>query len=260
MRIASLGSGSRGNGTLVADGTSMVLIDLGFSVRESEMRLARLGVEPTAIDAIMVTHEHADHIGGVAAFATRFGIPVHMSSGTYFSGFERHDHEGGGYGIHRFDSHRPFDIAGLSVTPVPVPHDAREPCQFVISNGRHRVGVLTDIGHITPHVTDQYSCLDVLLLECNYDPGMLREGPYPWRLKQRVGGIYGHLGNDQAAALVDSLDLSQLQHLVLSHISEKNNLPGLARSCIGGAVGHWHGDLLVADQDLGFDWIELKQP
>lgn len=259
MQIASLGSGSRGNGTLVTDGTSTILIDLGFSVKETAVRLARLSVEPAAIDAIVVTHEHADHIGGVAAFAAKYNTPVHMSPGTYYSGFRDRDKlSDGDNPVCRFNSHRPFAIAGFTVMPVPVPHDAREPCQFVITDGRHRVGVLTDVGHITPHVLDQYGALDALLLECNYDPDMLVRGPYPHRLKQRVGGIYGHLGNDQAAGLVDSLDLSTLQHLVISHISEKNNLPTLARSCITDVVGHWHGNLVVADQNLGFDWIALK--
>jgi phosphoribosyl 1,2-cyclic phosphodiesterase len=252
VRIASLGSGSRGNGTLIEDGDTRLLVDLGFSIKDTTARLHRLGCMPQDVSAVLVTHEHADHISGVIAFAEKFAIPVYMSAGTYYSRRDKLNSE-----VVRFSSHRTFSIGSLNVEPVPVPHDAREPCQFVFSAGGHRVGLLTDIGHITPHVVDRYHQLDVLMLECNYDPNMLSSGPYPFKLKQRVAGSYGHLSNLQAAELVSGMDCSALGHVVVSHISEKNNLPELAMSAVNEALGHWHGDLLLSDQDCGFDWLSV---
>lgn len=252
MRVASLGSGSRGNGTLIEDGDTRLLVDLGFSVKETTARLLRLGCTPQDISAVLVTHEHADHISGVIAFAEKFCIPVYMTAGTYYSRAKKISSE-----VVRFSSHRSFTVGSLGVEPVTVPHDAREPCQFVFSSGQVRVGLLTDIGHITPHVVDRYHQLDILMLECNYDPHMLASGPYPYKLKQRVAGSYGHLSNKQAAELLNATQSGGLGHLVISHISEKNNLPALAMTAVNEALGHWHGNLVLADQDCGFDWLAV---
>ena len=252
MRVASLGSGSRGNGTLVEDENTCILVDLGFTLKETLRRLSRLGRSPDDIDAIIVTHEHADHINGVAPFARKFSTPVYMTPGTY-----NPKRQGAFPSLHKINCHRNFRIGGIGIEPVPVPHDAKEPCQFVLSSRGIKVGVLTDLGHITPYVELQYQSCDALLLEFNHDPGMLADGPYPYPLKMRVGGMHGHLSNEQAAKLVEKVDLGRLQHLVISHISEKNNLPELASNALEPALRDWSGDTYIADQLEGLTWIEV---
>jgi phosphoribosyl 1,2-cyclic phosphodiesterase len=253
MRFASLGSGSKGNATLVEAGGTRVLVDCGFSCAETVKRLARFGLEADALDAILVTHEHSDHISGVARLSRRYGLPVWMTAGTEAV------HKGGELASwHCINSHQPFTVGDLQVQPFPVPHDAREPCQFVFSDGRRRLGLLTDVGSITPHMIAALDGLDALVLECNHDPSMLAAGPYPPGLKQRVGGPYGHLSNQQAAELLEKINTSSLQHLVAAHISEQNNLPQLAFDCLTMAVGDNMGAIIVANQPDGMPWLGIN--
>ena len=149
-------------------------------------------------------------------------------------------------------------LGSLSIEPVTVPHDAKEPCQYLVTTESVTIGVLTDLGHITTHVIERYRECDALLLECNHDTEMLADGPYPYPLKQRVGGDYGHLNNQQAAQLLESVNLNRLRHLVISHISEQNNLPRLARDAVEPALSSWSGSLVTANQAEGFDWILLN--
>lgn len=253
MRISSLGSGSRGNGTLIEDGDTCILVDLGFTLKEAVRRLHRLERDPQDIDAILVTHEHADHIHGVAAFARKYKTAVYLTPGTYNA-----DRMGVLPEMRKVNCHRSFRINSIGVEPVPVPHDAREPCQYILSSGRRKVGVLTDLGHITPFVEQQYERCDALLLECNHDVKMLMEGPYPWPLKQRVGGIHGHLSNEQAAGLLHKIELERLQHLIICHISEQNNLPELATEALREPIDGWDGRLHLANQADGFGWLEIE--
>lgn len=252
MRFASLGSGSRGNAALVQAGRTCVLVDCGFSVRETVVRLERLGVAPEAIAAILVTHEHNDHVSGVGPFARRFGTPVWMTQGTWtrFTGGELPQ-------VRLFNCHEPFAVGDLAVEPFPVPHDAREPCQFVFGDGAVRLGVLTDVGRATQHIE---ACLDrceALLLECNHDPHLLATGPYPPSLQARVAGALGHLSNGQAAALLARIDQARLQHVVAAHLSEKNNRPALAQQALAGALGCGADWIGLASQDEGFGWREI---
>ncbi len=251
VRFASLGSGSKGNGTLIDDGETCVLIDLGFTIKETVRRLTRLEMTPDRLSAILVTHEHADHIHGVAGFARKFGVPVYLTPGTY------QEKMGALPSLTKINCHEPFTIGTFEVNPVTVPHDAKEPCQFVLRSNGHTIGVLTDLGHITPHVVNAYRECDALLLECNHDVAMLAEGPYPYPLKQRVGGDYGHLNNHQAAELVQDINLARLKHLVVSHISEQNNQTELALQALAPLLEGWSGDLLAATQNEGFGWISL---
>ena len=254
MRFASLGSGSEGNGLVVEAGCTRVLIDCGFGVRDTAARLARLGLAPGDLAAILVTHEHSDHVGGVAAFAARHDIPVWLTFGTLEAIGDRLQSVPRVYGL---DSHDVLAIGDVEVRPFPVPHDAREPVQFVIGDGSSRLGVLTDIGMTTPFVEASLSGCDGLVLECNHDSSMLANGIYPFPLKQRISGRYGHLCNDAAAALLRSIDTSKLRHVVAAHLSLQNNTPALARTALAGALGctpEWIG---IADQSLGFAWREL---
>ncbi len=250
MRFASLGSGSRGNATLVESGSTCVMVDCGFSCAEVEKRLARLKRTPADIDAILVTHEHTDHIGGVGRLARKYGIPVWATAGTLSAG------QGGDIAYpNTFNCHRPFVIGALEVRPFPVPHDAREPCQFVFGDGRARLGMLTDIGSLTPHVVRSLDAVDALILEFNHDTGMLADGPYPPRLKQRVGGDFGHLNNAQAAGLLQRLDRSRLRRLVAAHLSEKNNHPDRVRDVLDDTLAGDACEVVIACQEQGFDWF-----
>jgi phosphoribosyl 1,2-cyclic phosphodiesterase len=228
MRFASLGSGSRGNAHLLETDGARVLLDCGFAAREVESRLARLGVSAQSLDAILVTHEHADHIRGLGPLARRYGLPTWMTSGTYV---------GANCGelprLHTIDCHEGrFMIGDLEVLPYPVPHDSREPCQFVFQCRGLRLGVLTDTGRVTPHILAKLQHCDSLILEFNHDQQMLANGPYPPSLQARVGGGLGHLNNDQSLALLANLETGRLQHLVAAHLSEKNNSPECVRQAI----------------------------
>lgn len=256
MQFSSLGSGSKGNSTLVeAEGTT-ILVDCGFSMRETERRLQRLSREIQQASAILVTHEHGDHVRGVASLSKKYNIPVWSSRGTAKAAKLEGLQELGLWKC--IDIHQTFEIDSIQIQPIPVPHDAKEPCQFIFSDGDWRVGVLTDTGSITPYIEEQYSGCDALILEANHDEEMLANGSYPMSLKHRVGGDYGHLNNEQAKDLLTAIDISKLQYLVASHISDKNNTVALARDKMSEALDAEASWIDVASQDEGLNWRVLK--
>ena len=199
MQFSSLGSGSRGNCTVVETAGTTVLIDCGFSMRETEQRLQRIGRELSQVSAILVTHEHGDHVRSVASLSKKYKLPVWSSRGTAKAAkLEKLEH------WHCIDIHQKFEIDGFQIQPIPVPHDAKEPCQFIFTDGDWRLGILTDTGSITPYIEEQYSACDAFILEANHDKTMLENGAYPPSLKHRVAGNYGHLNNEQAKDLLNS--------------------------------------------------------
>lgn len=252
MRFSSLGSGSRGNATLVEWQDTCVMVDCGFSVRETVRRLAVLGRTPEDINAIVVTHEHSDHWKGVLPFAKKFGTRVFLTAGCLKS----QEVDERSCSLERIDSHNPFQIGDLCLTPVPVPHDAREPVQFIFEGGHLRFGVLTDLGSLTPYVEQKYADCDGLLVEANHDLEMLANGSYPAFLKERVGGQWGHLNNQQTASLLSNIDLMRIQRLVIGHISDKNNSLELVKRAVAPLL-HDQGNLHYATQNQGFNWLEL---
>ncbi len=254
MRFASLGSGSQGNALVVEAGRTRVLLDCGFGLKDIKARLARHGLEADDLDAIIVTHEHDDHVGGVSRLAQKHEIPVYLTYGT-LTALEgaRSDMAQ----ITVIDSHTPFAIGDIEARPYPVPHDAREPAQFVFSDGRASLGVLTDAGSSTPHIESMLSGLDALVLECNHDRDLLANGSYPPYLKQRIGSRFGHLENGTAAQLLASLDCSRLQHLVAAHLSQQNNTPELARTAMARVLNCTPDWIGVADQQNGFAWRDI---
>lgn len=254
MRFASLGSGSEGNALLVAAGQTRVLMDCGFGLQDTLMRLERLGVSAEQLSGIVVTHEHGDHIGGVARLARKFDLPVWLTHGTLRSQAKALANVAG---IREIDPHLAFAIGDIEVIPYPVPHDAAEPVQFVFSDGARRLGVLTDTGSSTAHIEQTLSGCDALVLECNHDAGMLMACDYPYSLKQRVGGRFGHLNNQQAAAILASLDLGRLQHLIAAHLSRTNNTPALAVRALSVAARCDESWVGVASQQEGFSWREI---
>jgi len=255
MRFASLGSGSEGNALVVQQGSTTLLMDCGFKLSETVARLERLGLDPSALTGIVVTHEHGDHIGGVPRLAQQYQLPVWMTHGTRRA-HAKFLHKLSQ--IHEIDPHQKFAIGELEVQPYLVPHDAEEPVQYVFSNGAKRLGVLTDVGGSTPHIETTLSGCDALVLECNHDVGMLAKSAYPNSLKRRVGGRFGHLNNSDAATLLSRLDNSRLQHLIAAHLSRQNNTPALAVQALSSVLNcaaNWVG---VATQDDGLDWRELS--
>ena len=257
MRFASLGSGSEGNALLVeaqSDATTTrVLLDCGFSAKEVERRLNRLGASAEGLDAILITHEHSDHIGSALTLARKWSIPLYMSWGTARAvGADEADVD-----LQVLWGDEAVAIGDLSVLPYTVPHDAREPLQYVLSNGASRLGVLTDVGTSTPHISSVLSGCDALVLECNHDVRMLAESRYPQSLKARIGGNHGHLNNDAAAEILASLDRSRLRHLVAAHLSQQNNSPALAQAAMAHVLGAAPTEVVVASQGEGFAWLSL---
>ena len=256
MRLASLGSGSKGNATLIQADDTLVLVDCGFTVKETLVRLAQRGLSIDSLSAILVTHEHGDHVRGAGALARKADCPVYSTFGTACAVREKP----ASFRNANWQEVRPgrhFQVGALEILPVLVPHDAREPCQYRFNWQGRTAGVLTDLGSVTPHVVDAYGECDALVLECNHDRRMLEGGPYPISLKRRVGGMLGHLSNDQAAALLRQTNVDRLQHLVLSHLSEQNNTALLAQGAIEQVMTCGRERIGVASQTEGFDWLQI---
>jgi phosphoribosyl 1,2-cyclic phosphodiesterase len=257
MRFCSLGSGSSGNATVVeaSSGTTLsrALIDCGFSLRELELRLARVGLAPDDLDAVFVTHEHGDHIGCALTLARRHRLPLWMSRGTWLAigapdapGLLNFARDG-----------EPIVLGDLVLKPYTVPHDAQEPLQLSCTNGARRLGVLTDVGSITPHLLMHLRACDALLLECNHDRDLLAASSYPASLKARIGGRFGHLANDVSAQLLAACMHAGLRQLVAAHLSERNNRPALVRAALAAASGIPAEEIVVADPLTGFDWLAV---
>lgn len=251
MKIASLGSGSKGNATLVSGDGTNILVDCGFSLRQFEKRLALLDIMPQDIDALLITHEHSDHCGGVVRIAAKFDIPVWTTYGTGRAVFESSSD------FNKLSGGQVVTIGSFNVLPVTVPHDAGEPVQFVFcqNNTGKRLGILTDTGHITRHIIEAYENLDGLLLEFNYDQEMLENGPYPYSLKQRVSGSLGHLSNDQSIGLLKEINTQYMRCLIAAHISEKNNSISIVEKQLDQL--DFLPKPIMASQESGFGWISV---
>ncbi|HSV34834.1 MAG TPA: MBL fold metallo-hydrolase [Ramlibacter sp.] len=255
IRFKSLGSGSSGNATVVQARSETrlthLLIDCGLGIRQLDARLRQAGMLADQIDAIFITHEHADHIGCARRLAIRERIPVWMSQGTYVALGEP-DFDG----LLRIACDSvDIELGALQVRPFTVPHDAREPLQLTCTDGDVRLGVLTDLGHASSHVLEHLQACRSLLLECNHDPQLLAASSYPPFLKRRVGGDWGHLANDAAAAIAQALVPGGLQQVVAAHLSEQNNRPELARQALAAAMGCSEADVHVADGPAGCGWL-----
>ncbi len=259
IRFASLASGSKGNCLVAEVGGSRLLLDCGLGPRDTAKRLGRLGLEPSDVTGIIVTHEHDDHVGGAFTFAAKHGLPVWITHGTWRATVESGKADAGGeVQVNIIDGRTAFSVGDIHVQPFTVPHDAREPVQFVVSDGASRLGVLTDIGAPTAHVASVLSGCDALVLECNHDLDLLGRSGYPKWLRDRISGPFGHLDNGQSGRLLAGLDRSRLKHVVGAHLSQQNNRPELARDALAGAMGcepDWVG---IATQEEGFDWREVR--
>jgi phosphoribosyl 1,2-cyclic phosphodiesterase len=332
VRFTVLASGSKGNSTVVSGGRTRILVDAGLSCRELFRRMKLAGEEPETLDAILITHEHSDHVSGVAVTARKLGIPVYFTEGTHRawmrwltprrqmtyaqwmeqcrkqaaerqaeadaaeaeceadeeqampsgSSVDGIDPNGAADvpcelvqpdaaaepvagqppsrkedptwlpAVEYFEAGQPFEIGDIAVSPFTIPHDAADPVGFVFQAEGVRMGVATDLGYIPPNVKAQLKGLDLLLLESNHDLEMLRDGPYPWSVKQRVLSRVGHLSNEAAAGFLENGYDGQAAYVILAHLSESNNLPELARvtaeRALSGRPSLLANRLLLAEQ------------
>ncbi len=259
LRFKSLASGSSGNATLIecssGTRTTRMLVDCGLKLKTLQARLAEAGTDLDHLDAIFITHEHGDHIGCVRHVLKYRQLPVWMSQGTYLA---VHDAQWETFRpwIHLTRDGDTIELGELKAAPFTVPHDAREPLQLRVSDGNRRMGLVTDLGHVTPHVVNALANCHALLLEANHDPGLLQNSRYPEFLKVRVGGAWRHLSNQAAADLLSQVAHSDLQRVVAAHLSERNNTPALAQQHLSAVLGCAPRDIDVADPVYGTDWIE----
>ena len=256
MRFASLASGSSGNCLVAEASGTVVLVDCGLSLTETERRLARAGLEPSQVSALLVTHEHGDHACGAFEFAAAHRIAVYLTHGT-LAALKAEGKVLDGVALSIVNGRQSFFVDGIQVLPFTVPHDAREPVQYVLSDGASRLGVLTDVGISTSHVEKMLSGLDALVLECNYDRDLLWNGGYPRWLKERIAGPFGHLDNRESERLLAALDRSRLKHVIGAHLSQQNNRPALARAALARALGCEESWIGIAGQDDGFGWRSI---
>ncbi|RMG46454.1 MAG: MBL fold metallo-hydrolase [Acidobacteria bacterium] len=264
MRINVLGSSSAGNSTLVVAGSTRVLIDVGFSARETRRRLAAIGEEASQLSAIIITHEHSDHIRGVPVLARSLGIPVFMSRRT----LEAWNALKSGETMatrHFIAAEESFQIGDLTFHPFAVPHDAVETLAFNIEARGVKVGFVTDLGYIPQMVAQRLKGADAIILEANHDLEMLRLGPYPWAVKQRVMSRHGHLSNEEMARFLREDFDGRAEYIMLIHLSQQNNHPEIARLAAVEALTS-RGPLLARDAerrvrisypDRPSEWIEL---
>lgn len=265
VAVTVLASGSRGNCTLVSSSGTRLLIDAGLSCRELMRRMQLRGEDPRCLDAILITHEHSDHVGGLHVLAKRLKIPVYMTGATH-DAYRRWARDSAGNRINlerleRFASGRCFQIGDITVMPFTIPHDAVDPVGFTFCSDGVKVGVCTDLGYMPPSVRHHLRGCQILMIESNHDLELLRGGPYPWSVKQRVMSRVGHLSNDALADFLTSDYDGGAEFLILAHLSEQNNHPEIARMTAERALGDQRSfvrnHVMLAPQDEPLPAVRL---
>lgn len=235
MEIISLKSSSKGNSCLVSSGATKILVDCGISGRAAAAALEKNGVAPEELAGILVTHEHSDHIKGIGVMMRRYGIPVYANSATWAAMTGDLGKLNSDY-IKIFEKAEPFSVGDIGVTPFEIPHDAAYPVGYKFDDGHDSGAVATDMGVLTEDVMRTIAGCRTVLLESNHDIGMLEAGSYPYPLKQRIRGSLGHLSNDDAGKGAELLVKMGSEKIILGHLSEENNYPGLAFETVKSAL------------------------
>ena len=254
LSVCMLASGSKGNAIFVSDGFTSILIDAGLSGIEIERRLRSKGLCPDDLDAILVSHEHADHIHGVGVLSRRFDLPVFISERTSKAASS---HIGNIQDIVNFESGISFLINTLTIHPFSISHDAEDPVGFTINRDKTKIGIATDLGIATSMVKEHLKDCSLLILEANHDTDMLINGPYPWELKQRIKNRTGHLSNEESKNLLKDVQHDRLKHVILAHISETNNTPEKALNAVGPALINRNSRISAATQNESGELIHL---
>lgn len=254
LSVCVLASGSKGNAIYISDGLTSILVDAGLSGIEIERRLKSKGLCPEDLDAILVSHEHNDHIQGVGILSRRFDLPVYINRKTIEASSS---YIGNIQNIVNFDTGLPFAINNLKIHPFSISHDAEDPAGFTICLNNTKIGIATDLGIATAMVKEHLKGCALLILEANHDPDMLQNGPYPWPLKQRIKDRTGHLSNEDSKNLLHEVQHDRLKHVILAHMSETNNTPEKALNVVGQAITHSRTRITVASQDVSGDLIRI---
>jgi phosphoribosyl 1,2-cyclic phosphodiesterase len=254
LAVCSLASGSRGNATYISDGNTAILIDAGLSGIELERRMISKGLSPENLNAIIVSHEHKDHIESAGILSRRYNLPIYTSSKTCKAIGTR---LGKVFEYKAFECGSGFNINNLHIHPFSVSHDAKDTSGFTVSRNGSKMGIATDLGIVTTVVKEHLKGCQMLILEANHDIPMLMNGPYPWHLKQRVKGRTGHLSNEESGSLLKELAHEKLSHVILAHLSEKNNTPEKALNAVGMSMNGYKAKLLVARQDMPLDMVYI---
>ena len=265
VSVSVLASGSRGNCAVVASSTTRILVDAGLSCRETFKRVRAIGERSDQISAILITHEHSDHVAGLQRLAAKLNVPVFMTAPTHHAwNRNMRDEEGEAPQISKlehFSAGRSFQIGDISVTPFTIPHDAADPVGFTFRVEGVKVGFATDLGYLPVSTRDHLQGCDVLVMESNHDVEMLRSGPYPWSVKQRVMSRVGHLSNDSLAEFFTTDYDGCASYVVLAHLSEQNNHPEIARRAaelaLQGRQGLWQNRVMLASQSEALEPIRL---
>jgi len=254
LSVCVLASGSKGNAIYISNGTSAVLVDAGLSGKAIECRMRERGLDPAALSAIIVSHEHADHIQGVGVLSRRFRLPVYIGSSTLGAA----PRVGRLHETRLFECGRDFNIGDLRIHPFSISHDAADPAGFTFLYRCTKIGIATDLGIATAMVKEHLKACTLLVLEANHDPDMLMGGPYPWPLKQRIKGRSGHLSNEESRTLLGEIQHEELTHVVLAHLSETNNTPDVAFQTVAPVLTKCTPQLMVALQDQCGELIHLE--
>jgi len=251
--LCPLASGSRGNCIFVSTEDTPLLIDAGLSGIELERRMASIGESPDGLEAIIITHEHTDHVKGAGILSRRFDIPVYMTRQT----FNACKNLGKIKDLRFFECGSAFEVSGVTVNPFSISHDACDPSGLTLSHAGKKIGIATDLGVVTNLVRTHLGDANLLYVESNHDPKMLINGGYPWHLKQRIKSRTGHLSNADARDLVGELVHSELRHVILAHLSEENNLPQKAAVEVAKGLNGTGISLYVAGPDQPGEMIRL---
>jgi phosphoribosyl 1,2-cyclic phosphodiesterase len=255
LSVCVLASGSKGNAVYVSDGACSILVDAGLSGKAIELRMKERGLAPESLNAIVVSHEHSDHIQGVGVLSRRYRLPVYIAPGTLAAAPQ----VGRLHKTHHFECGRDFAIGDIRIHPFSLSHDAADPAGFTFQLNGAKVGIATDLGVATAMVKEHLKACTLLVLEANHDPDMLINGPYPWPLKQRIKGRSGHLSNQESRILLGELQHENLTHVVLAHLSETNNTPEAAYQSVASVLTKCTPRLSVALQDQCGELIHLKE-